>query len=234
MLRVEDIHTFYGESHALQGVSLEIGAGDVVCLLGRNGAGKSTTLKSIIGLTPPRHGRVVFEGEDVTGWPAHRIARRGIALVPEDRRIFPGLTVYENLEVAMNRRPETGARRWAPEQVLDAYPMLAELRDQDGATLSGGQQQMLAIARALVTEPRLLLLDEPNEGLAPVIVQQIGALIDELAATTTLLFSEQNLPFALRHARRAFILEKGRVAYAGTTAELRDRPELQERHLSVA
>ncbi|WP_440997975.1 ABC transporter ATP-binding protein [Arhodomonas sp. SL1] len=234
MLRVEGIHTYYGESHALQGVSLEVDAGEVVCLLGRNGAGKSTTLKSVIGLTPPRRGRVVFEDQDITGRPAHWIARRGIALVPEDRRIFPGLTVYENLEVAMNRRPESGQRRWSPERVLEAYPMLAELRNQDGATLSGGQQQMLAIARALVTEPRLLLLDEPNEGLAPVIVQQIGALIDELAATTTMLFTDQSVPFALRHAQRAYILEKGEVAYAGTTAELREHPELQERYLSVA
>ena len=186
MLKVEAIHTYYGESHVLQGVSLEVNNREVVCLLGRNGAGKSTTLKSIIGLTPPRRGRVIFDGQDIRGRPAHWIARRGIALVPEDRRIFPGLTVYENLEVAMNRSPE-GGRRWTPEAVFEAYPMLAELREQDGATLSGGQQQVPAIARALVTEPRLLLLlDEPNEGLAPVIVRQI----DDLAKTTTILFTE--------------------------------------------
>ncbi|MEQ6916288.1 ABC transporter ATP-binding protein [Halomonas aquatica] len=233
MLKVEDIHTYYGESHALQGVSLEVEAGEVVCLLGRNGAGKSTTLKSIMGVTPPRSGRVMFEGQDIRGLPAHRIARLGIALVPEDRRIFPGLSVYENLEVAM-QPGHAGELRWTPERVLDTYPMLAELRDQDGATLSGGQQQMLAIARALVTEPRLLLLDEPNEGLAPVIVQQIGELIDDLASTTTILFTDQSVPFALRHASKAYILQKGQVAYAGTTAELRENPELQERYLSVA
>lgn len=233
MLKVDGIHTYYGESHALQGVSLRVDDGEVVCLLGRNGAGKSTTLKSIIGLTPPRRGRVIFDGQDVRGRPAHWIARRGIALVPEDRRIFPGLTVYENLEVAMNRAPE-GGRRWTPEAVFEAYPMLAELRDQDGATLSGGQQQVLAIARALVTEPRLLLLDEPNEGLAPVIVRQIGELIDDLAKTTTILFTDQSVPFALKHASRAYILEKGQVAYEGTTVELRVSPELQERYLSVA
>ena len=231
MLRVEDIHTYYGESHALQGVTLEVDAGEVVCLLGRNGAGKSTTLKSIMGLTPPRSGKVIFNGRDIARRPAHWVARQGIALVPEDRRIFPGLSVYENLEVAQQRG---GTGRWTPGAVLEAYPMLAELRNQDGGTLSGGQQQMLAIARALVTEPKLLLLDEPNEGLAPVIMQQIGALIDELAQTTTIVFTDQSVPFALKHAQRAYILEKGQVVYAGTTAEIRADVALQERYLSVA
>ncbi|HEY8553298.1 MAG TPA: ABC transporter ATP-binding protein [Burkholderiales bacterium] len=233
MLVVEDIHTYYGESHALQGVSLEVKAGEVVCLLGRNGAGKSTTLKSIMGLTPPRRGRIVFEGEEIQGRPPHWIARRGIALVPEDRRIFAGLTVRENLEVAMARRAD-GERRWPIERIFDEYPMLAELRDQDGGTLSGGQQQILAIARALVAEPQLLLLDEPNEGLAPVIVQQIGALIDRLAKTTTILLTDQSLPFALKHASRGYILQKGRVVYEGTTERIRSDPEVQQRYLSVA
>lgn len=234
MLQVEDIHTFYGESHALQGVSLEIGAGDVVCLLGRNGAGKSTTLKSIIGLTPPRQGRVVFEDEDVTGWPAHRIARRGIALVPEDRRIFPGLTVYENLEVAMNRRPETGARRWAPEQVLDAYPMLAELRDQDGATLSGGQQQMLAIARALVRDIKLLLLDEPYEGLAPVVRHDIErALIEVREAGITTILVEQNAVAALKLADSAIIMDTGEIVYRGTAKHVLGDEALRHEYLAI-
>jgi len=233
MLVVEDIHTYYGESHALQGVSLEVKAGEVVCLLGRNGAGKSTTLKSIMGIVSPRRGRIVFEGEEIQGRPAHWIARHGIALVPEDRRIFAGLTVQENLDVAQARRPP-GERRWSLERVFDEFPMLAELRDQDGGTLSGGQQQMLAIARALVTEPRLLLLDEPNEGLAPVIVQQIGALIDRLAETTTILFTDQSVPFALKHASRGYILQKGRVVYQGSTETIRNDPEVQERYLSVA
>lgn len=233
MLVVDEIHTYYGESHALQGVSLEVKAGEVVCLLGRNGAGKSTTLKSIMGLTPPRRGRVLFEGEEIQGRPAHWIARHGIALVPEDRRIFAGLSVRENLEVALAPKP-AGARRWTLERVFDEYPMLAELRDQDGGTLSGGQQQMLAIARALVTEPRLLLLDEPNEGLAPVIVQQIGALIDRLAETTTILLTDQSVPFALKHAGRGYILQKGQVVYQGSTDIIRDDPQVQERYLSVA
>lgn len=233
MLVVDGIHTYYGESHALQGVSLEVAEGEVVCLLGRNGAGKSTTLKSIIGLTPPRRGTIRFEDKAIERLPAHAIARRGIALVPEDRRIFPGLTVHENLEVA-DRRPTRGEGQWSIERIFETYPMLAELRDQDGATLSGGQQQMLAIARALMTEPRLLLLDEPNEGLAPVIVQQIGALIDDLARTTTILFTDQSVPFALRHAERAYILEKGQVAWSGTTETIRQDRSIQERYLSVA
>lgn len=233
MLVVDGIHTYYGESHALQGVSLEVKVGEVVCLLGRNGAGKSTTLKSIMGLTPPRRGRVLFEGEEIQGRPAHWIARYGIALVPEDRRIFAGLSVRENLEVALAPK-SAGARRWPLERVFDEYPMLAELRDQDGGTLSGGQQQMLAIARALVTEPRLLLLDEPNEGLAPVIVQQIGALIERLAETTTILLTDQSVPFALKHADRGYILQKGQVVYQGSTDIIRDDPQVQERYLSVA
>lgn len=233
MLIVEDIHTWYGESRALQGVSLQVATGEVVCLLGRNGAGKSTTLKSIMGLTPPRQGRIRFENEEIEGRPAHWIARRGIALVPEDRRIFAALTVRENLEVAMRPRPES-ERRWPIARLFDEYPMLAEVRDQTGGTLSGGQQQVLAIARALATEPKLLLLDEPNEGLAPVIVQQIGSLIDRLAETTTILFTDQSVPFALKHASRAYVLQKGTVVYEGTTEAIRNDPDIQTRYLTVA
>lgn len=232
MLVVDGMHTYYGESHALQGVSLRVEAGEVVCLLGRNGAGKSTTLNSIVGLTPSRRGSVRFEGEEIRRTPAHRIARRGLALVPEDRRIFAGLTVVENLEVAAPARPQR-ERSWPIERIFDEFPMLAEVRNQDGATLSGGQQQMLAIARALVGEPRLLLLDEPNEGLAPVIVQQIGVLIDRLAQTTTILFTDQSVRFALRHARRGYILQKGRIVYEGSTQRIAEDPQVQ-RFLAVA
>lgn len=233
ILKVEDIHTYYGESHALQGVSLDIDEGETVCLLGRNGAGKSTTLRSIIGLNPPRRGQVVFDGKNIAGQAAFRIARLGMSLVPEDRRIFPGLSVRENLEIGDYLRP--GAeKRWTIERIFDTYPMLAELADQDGSTLSGGQQQMLAVARSLMSQPRLLLLDEPNEGLAPVIVQQIGQLIDQLAKTTTILFTDQSVHFALRHARRAYILENGRVVHVATSEELRDNPDIQDRYLSVA
>lgn len=232
ILEVDNIHTYYGESHALQGVSLYLKKGETVCLLGRNGAGKSTTLRSIIGLSPPRSGRVVFQGQDVTGQPAYRIARQGIGLVPEDRRIFPGLSVRENLEVAQYQRSGE-SRSWSVERIFDEYPMLGELADQDGATLSGGQQQMLAVARSLMSEPRLLLLDEPNEGLAPVIVKQIGALIDALSASTTILFTDQSVHFALKHAQRAYILEKGMIVHEANSQDLLADTDTQHRYLSV-
>jgi branched-chain amino acid transport system ATP-binding protein len=233
ILELKDIHTYYGESQALQGVTLSLNEGETVCLLGRNGAGKSTTLKSIIGLTPPRRGTVRWRGEDVTGQAPHRIARRGIGYVPEDRRIFPGLSVRENLEVA-ERTGAHGRKQWSVERIFDDYPMLAALANQDGDTLSGGEQQMLAVARSLMTEPELLLLDEPNEGLAPVIVKQIGALIDALAATTTILFTDQSVHFALKHAQRAYILEKGVVVHEASTDDLRNDEATQHRFLSVA
>ncbi len=232
MLDVQDIHTYYGDSHALQGVSLSLQAGETVCLLGRNGAGKSTTLRSIIGLTPPRRGRIVFDGQDITGQATWRTARMGIGLVVEDRRIFPTLSVRENLEISTYRRPgSTG--QWTIERIFDLYPMLAEIADRDGANLSGGQQQMLAVARSLMSEPRLLLLDEPNEGLAPVIVQQIGELIDDLSKTTTILFTDQSVHFALKHARRAYILEKGRIVHQASSEDLLHDHAIQDRYLSV-
>ncbi|MEC7816052.1 MAG: ABC transporter ATP-binding protein [Pseudomonadota bacterium] len=233
ILDVRNIQTFYGESQALQGVTLNLDEGETVCILGRNGAGKSTTLKSIMGLTPPRSGEIVFDGKPIHGLPAHQIARAGIGYVPEDRRIFPGLTVRDNLEVASYQRKGSAAR-WTVDGILKKYEMLGERADQDGATLSGGQQQMLAVARSLMIQPRLLLLDEPNEGLAPVIVQQIGELIDDLSKTTTILFTDQSVRFALKHARRAFILEKGQVVHEAPSDELRADQATQDRFLSVA
>ena len=233
ILDVRNIQTFYGESQALQGVTLQLEAGETVCILGRNGAGKSTTLKSIMGLTPPRSGEVIYDGKPVQGWPAHRIARAGIGYVPEDRRIFPGLTVRDNLDVASYQRKGSAAR-WTVDGILNKYEMLGERADQDGATLSGGQQQMLAVARSLMIQPRLLLLDEPNEGLAPVIVQQIGELIDDLSQTTTILFTDQSVRFALKHAQRAYILEKGQVVHEAGSDELRADQATQDRFLSVA
>ena len=233
ILELDDVHTYYGESHALQGISLSLAEGETVCLLGRNGAGKSTTLKSIVGITPPRRGRVAFDGKQIAGQPAYRIARSGVGMVPEDRRIFKGLTVRENLDIARYRRPGT-VEVWTVERIFDQYPMLAELANQDGGTLSGGQQQMLAVARSLMIQPRLLLLDEPNEGLAPVIVKQIGALIDDLSRTTTVLFTDQSVHFALRHARRAYILEKGRIVHEADSASLLADEAAQHRYLSVA
>lgn len=233
ILDVRNIQTFYGESQALQGVTLQLEAGETVCLLGRNGSGKSTTLKSIVGLTPPRSGEVIFDGKSVQGLPPHRIARAGIGYVPEDRRIFPGLTVRDNLEVAAYQRKGSAAH-WTVDAVLKKYEMLGEREGQDGATLSGGQQQMLAVARSLMIQPKLLLLDEPNEGLAPVIVQQIGELIDELSHTTTILFTDQSVRFALKHAHRAYILEKGQVVHQANSDELRADQAAQDRFLSVA
>ncbi|EBA01277.1 ABC transporter ATP-binding protein [Marinobacter sp. ELB17] len=233
ILDVRNIQTFYGESQALQGVTLQLEEGETVCLLGRNGAGKSTTLKSIIGLTPPRSGEVIFNGKRIQGLPPHRIARSGIGYVPEDRRIFPSLSVRDNLEVAAYQRRGSAAH-WTVDNILKKYEMLGEREDQDGATLSGGQQQMLAVARSLMTQPRLLLLDEPNEGLAPVIVQQIGELIDDLSQTTTIIFTDQNVRFALKHAQRAYILEKGQVVHQATSDELRADQTTQDRFLSVA
>ncbi|WP_148862821.1 ABC transporter ATP-binding protein [Marinobacter fonticola] len=233
ILEVRDIQAFYGESKALQGLSIQLEAGETVCLLGRNGAGKSTTLKSIMGLTPPRHGEIFFEDKPIHGRAPHRIARAGIGYVPEDRRIFPGLTVRDNLEVAEYQRKGSAAR-WTVDGILKKYEMLGERSDQDGATLSGGQQQMLAVARSLMIQPKLLLLDEPNEGLAPVIVQQIGELIDDLSHTTTILFTDQSVHFALTHARRAYILEKGQVVHSADSGDLKADKESQERFLSVA
>jgi len=233
ILDVRDIQTFYGESQALQGVTLQLEEGETVCLLGRNGAGKSTTLKSIIGLTPPRSGEVIFNGKRIQGLPPHRIARSGIGYVPEDRRIFPSLSVRDNLEVAAYQR-KGSTTHWTVDNILKKYEMLGEREDQDGATLSGGQQQMLAVVRSLMTQPRLLLLDEPNEGLAPVIVQQIGELIDDLSQITTILFTDQNVRFALKHAQRAYILEKGQVVHQATSDELRADQATQDRFLSVA
>ena len=231
LLKLEDVHTYYGESHVLQGVSLEIKKGEAVCLLGRNGAGKTTTLRSIIGLTPPREGKVVFKGEEVQGRPAHRIAKLGVGFVPEDRRIFPELSVEDNLKVVQK---DVDDPRWSLERIFETFPLLADIRSRPGDYLSGGQQQMLAIARALVTEPDLLLLDEPSEGLAPVIVEDIGKLMDELIGETTLLFTEHKLRFSLEHAHRAVLIEKGQVRYEGTTAELEGDKEVQERYLGVA
>ncbi|MEP2249545.1 ATP-binding cassette domain-containing protein, partial [Marinobacter sp.] len=175
----------------------------------------------------------VYEGKPVQGWPAHRIARAGIGYVPEDRRIFPGLTVRDNLDVASYQRKGSAAR-WTVDGILKKYEMLGERADQDGATLSGGQQQMLAVARSLMIQPRLLLLDEPNEGLAPVIVQQIGELIDDLSQTTTILFTDQSVRFALKHAQRAYILEKGQVVHEASSQDLKADQATQDRFLSVA
>jgi branched-chain amino acid transport system ATP-binding protein len=213
----------------LHGVSLRVAPGEAVALLGRNGAGKTTALRSIVGFTPPRAGRVVFEGQAIERWPAYRIARRGLALVPQGRRIFAPLSVRENLLL--------GARSegWTLERVFALFPRLRERQAQLGGTLSGGEQQMLAIARALLTNGRLLLLDEPSEGLAPLIVREIGTTLQALKAQRlSLLLVEQNYHLALRVADRVYVMNKGQIVYQGTPAGLEADEEIKRRYLGVA
>ncbi|HXW19521.1 MAG TPA: ABC transporter ATP-binding protein [Roseiarcus sp.] len=215
-LRAEGLHTYYGKSHILHGVSLEVAEGEITTLLGRNGAGKTTTLRSLMGLTPPRRGTIAIFGEDATRWPAFRIAASGVGYVPEGRRIFPHLTVEENLKVPLERK---GA--WTRERVFRLFPRLAERQHNKGRQLSGGEQEMLAIARALLLNPRLLLLDEPSQGLAPLIVREvfrvISAMKDEGIAV---LLVEQNVRAALEIADYAYVLDDGAMVHAGPAKEL--------------
>lgn len=232
LLEVEDIHTAYGTSRVLFGISLDIKPGECVCLLGRNGVGKTTTIRSIMGLTPPSKGRVRFKGGDITGSPPYRLARRGIGYVPEDRRIFAELTVWENLDVAARSADRTG--RWTADSVTELFPKLGELRDRMGGVLSGGEQQMLTIARTLVGNPELLLLDEPSEGLAPVIVESLLAQVQRLKGEgLTILLAEQGVDFSLSLADRVYVLEKGAVRFSGLAAELRDDAELRNKLLAL-
>jgi branched-chain amino acid transport system ATP-binding protein len=223
LLRVEGIHTFYGKSHILHGVSLEVERAEVVGLLGRNGVGKSTTLKAIAGLVRPSAGEVLFDGRPISGLPAHRLARLGIGYVPEERRIFRLLTVMENLRTGLDRHGVTKTRK---QQLLDKvyeyFPVLAERRNQPGGTLSGGEQQMLAIARSMMLEPKIILLDEPTEGLMPRMVSQISQIIDVLRQEdVAVLLVEQNVPLTLAAARRVYLLEKGTIRHHAMASELR-------------
>ena len=232
VLAVEDIYTFYGLSQVLFGVSLQVARGECVCLLGRNGVGKTTTMRSIIGLTPPRRGRVVWKGRDVSGRAPYQIARAGIGFIPEDRRIFADLTVWENLDVA-SRAARDGAG-WTLERVFDLFPKLRELVNRQGGFLSGGEQQMLTIARTLMGNPELLLLDEPSEGLAPLVVehlkQQIGRLKQE---GLTILLAEQNVGFSLDLADRVYVLEKGQIRFEGTARAFRDNDAVRQQYLAL-
>ena len=233
-IELEKIHTYYGDSHIIQGLSLHVERGEAASILGRNGVGKTTTLRSIVGLTPPRSGCVRIEGEDVTGWPPHRIVSKGIAYVPAERHIFPGLSVEENLRLA-ERSSEVGDG-WNMRRVYELFPVLAARRKQDGATLSGGEQQLLAIGRALVGNPRIMLLDEPSQGLAPVLVNTFTVIVRDLCEKhgLTLLLVEQNFRIALKLANRHYLMEsKGQIRRVATTRELQEDKDIIRRHLAV-
>ena len=230
MLSLIDIAAGYGETQVLRGVTLDIAKGETVALLGRNGAGKTTTLRTIIGLTPPRSGQVLFDGQEITGGRPHALALAGIGYLPEHRGVFPSLSVHENLALVAGRRP--GA--WTIPRVYELFPHLAERRRNGGGQLSGGEQQMLAIARALLLNPRLLLLDEPTEGLAPMIVRDIYQRLADISAEgVTCLLVEQNVHFALQLADRAYVLGRGQVQWQGAAATLRNNPEIQATWLGV-
>jgi branched-chain amino acid transport system ATP-binding protein len=233
MLEVRDLHAFYGRAHILHGVSLEARAGEVVALLGRNGAGKSTAMKAIMGLVPPAHGEVAFAGQRIDRLPPYRIARLGLGYVPEERRIFTELTVVENLEVG--RQPaRDGAPTWTEDKLFSLFPNLAGMRERPGGRMSGGEQQMLTIARTLMGNPRCVLLDEPSEGLAPIIVEQMANSIRALKGEgLCVLLSEQNLHFSQAVADRAYIIEKGQIRFGGSMAELTADATLREQYLSV-
>jgi len=232
LLSVEDIHSAYGLSRVLFGISLEVMPGECVCLLGRNGVGKTTTMRSVMGLLRPTSGRVMWKGSNIAGWSPHRIARAGIGFVPEDRRIFAELAVWENLDVAARAARRTG--RWSIAAVYELFPALSELRNRTGGHLSGGEQQMLTIARTLMGNPELLLLDEPSEGLAPLVVETLLGKIQELKAQgLTILLAEQGVDFSLALADRVYVLEKGSIRHNGPAAELRDDAGLRERLLAL-
>jgi branched-chain amino acid transport system ATP-binding protein len=233
LLELISVNTFYGRSHILFDVSLRVEKGEVVSLLGRNGAGKSTTFRSIIGLTPPQTGEVTFRGERISGLRPYQICRRGVGFVPEDRRCFPDLTVRENLEVAVRREKETSSP-WTVEKVYSLFPRLKERERNLGTQLSGGEQQMLTIARTLMTNPDLLLLDEPSEGLAPLIVALLAEMILKIRAEgVTVLLAEQNLHFCAKVADRGYVIDKGSVKYEGKMADLLGNEEIKEKYLAV-
>jgi branched-chain amino acid transport system ATP-binding protein len=234
LLELAHIHTFYGDSHILADLSLEVAEGEVVCLLGRNGAGKSTTLKSIIGLAPPRAGHVRLRGQDLRGLPPFRIARLGIGYVPEDRRIFPNLTLRENLEVARKTWGSPGSTGWTAERVFELFPRLQERRNQRAGSLSGGEQQMLTIARTLMGSPEVLLLDEPSEGLAPIVVELLEEQLRRLKARgMTMVVAEQNVRFVSELGDRVYVIEMGTVRYSGAMSEFLDDDEVRRAYLAV-
>jgi len=231
ILEAEQIHTYYGTSHILFGISFEVREGESICLLGRNGAGKTTTLRSIIGLTPPRAGKIRFRGKEIVGRPPYRIAQLGIGFVPDDRRIFPDLTVRQNILVA--RREREGSN-WNLDSVYNLFPKLQQLDTHMGTQLSGGEQQMLTIARTLMTNPELLLLDEPGEGLAPLVIKTMEVQLGEIKKMgLNMLICEHNVGLALALSDRGYVMDKGAIHYHGTIDELRGNEEVRKKYLMV-
>jgi branched-chain amino acid transport system ATP-binding protein len=234
ILEVNNINTFYGTSHILFDVSLEVESGELVCLLGRNGAGKTTALRSLMGLTPPKTGKVTFYGEEMTGKPPYRIAQKGIGFVPDNRLIFPDLTVKQNLEVAIKKSEHFKGEPWTLERIYEIFPKLKILEKHLGGYLSGGEQQMLTIGRTLMGNPELILLDEPVEGLAPLVVKDFADRLLKLRESgVTILFSEQNVKFSLAIADRAYVIDRGRIRYHGTIAELSTNEEVKRDYLMI-
>jgi len=234
VLQVEDIHTYYGAIEALKGITIEVNEGEIVTLIGSNGAGKSTTLRSISGLTPARHGEIVFQGKQIHAMPPQEIVQQGIAQSPEGRRCFQRMTVRENLELGAYLRRDTPAIREDLERVFELFPRLQEREKQKAGTMSGGEQQMLAIGRALMAEPRLLLLDEPSMGIAPVLVERIYETIEEInRGGMTILLVEQNANYALGVSKRGYVLETGQVALSDESAALRENPDVQKAYLGA-
>jgi branched-chain amino acid transport system ATP-binding protein len=234
MLEVRDIHTYYGQSHILQGVSLRVDQGEIVLLSGRNGAGKTTTIRSILGLVPPKAGEIFFQGEKISGLPVHIISRKGIRVVPEGRMIIPGLTVHENLKLAtLKNRNQAGVKELF-ERVAQIFPRLREREDQEGTSLSGGEQQMLAIARALVSDPVLMLIDEPSEGLSPLLVEKIAEVLKEIKQRgTTILLVEQNTDMALEISNRCYLMDEGVIKFEGSPEEIKGDEKIQREYLAV-
>jgi branched-chain amino acid transport system ATP-binding protein len=231
MLEVRDLHAYYGKSHILQGVTFDVRAGEIVSLLGRNGVGRSTTIKAIMGDVPPR-GSVRFRGEELVGLPPHQIARKGLGYVPENRDIFPGLTVRENLLLGRKSTRQTG--RWSYEDVFELFPLLRERADVLGGVLSGGEQQMLTICRTLMGDPEIIMIDEPTEGLAPKLVELVGGLLERIAARgVSILLVEQKLTIALRISQRLYVMGHGRIVFEGTPDDLRANTAARKEWLEV-
>jgi branched-chain amino acid transport system ATP-binding protein len=232
ILELDDVHTYYGSIHAIKGISIEVYDGEVVTLIGANGAGKSTTLRTINGLNRPRKGSIMFQGRNITSTPAHEIVKRGIAQSPEGRRLFPRMTVVENLEMGAFQRTDRSGLKEDMDRVFQLFPRLAERKSQKAGTMSGGEQQMLAMGRALMARPKLLLLDEPSMGLAPIFVEKIFEIIKEINDQgTPILLVEQNALMALDHADRGYVLETGRVALSGPAKDLRENEQVRKTYL---